>query len=223
MGKINFSLFILLALCQSVFAQMTILPDSLIFSGVVFDAESSGTLPDVTCRYGKGGTLSDSEGCFHILVRRGDTVRFSYVGFKMATVVIPDTLAGNEYLLGVFMTPDTLQLSEVLILRRWRESHRQNLINARNNMTGILKQAYTPVKEMDADMNQQMMINDYARSVEMRGHVDVKAGVGTQSLEAFRKLRLQKRMKEEKILLNPGEIDLLKKLYYLEKKEKQNK
>lgn len=223
MGKISFSLFILLALCQSVFAQMTLLPDSLTFSGVVFDAESSTTLPDVTCRYGKGGTLSDSEGCFHILVRRGDTVRFSYVGFKMATVVIPDTLTGNEYLLGVFMTPDTLQLSEVLILRRWRESHRQNLINARNNMTGILKQAYTPVKEMDADMNQQMMINDYARSVEMRGHVDVKAGVGTQSLEAFRKLRLQKRIKEEKILLNPGEIDLLKKLYYLEKKEKQNK
>ena len=54
---------------------------------------------------------------------------------------------------------------------------RQNLINARNNMTGILKQAYAPVDYMDADMNQRMMLNEYARSVEMKGHVDVGIGV----------------------------------------------
>ena len=75
---------------------------------------------------------------------------------------------------------------------------------------------------MDADMNQKMVINEYARSVEMKGHVDVRLGVGTESLDAYRWLRAQKRVREKKEWLNPGEIDLLKKLYYLEKKKNQD-
>ena len=50
---------------------------------------------------------------------------------------MPDTLLEDRYMMGVFLSPDTLQLSEALILRRWGEVQRQNLINARNNMTGI--------------------------------------------------------------------------------------
>ena len=117
---------------------------------------------------------------------------------------------------------DTLQLSEALILRRWGEVQRQNLINARNNMTGILKQAYAPVDYMDADMNQRMMLNEYARSVEMKGHVDVGIGVGTQSVDAYKMFRMRRRVKNQKEWLNPNEIDLLKKIYYLKKKEKQD-
>ena len=124
---------------------------------------------------------------------------------------------------GVFMGPDTLQLSEVLVVKRWGEEKRQQLLNARNNMTGILKQAYAPVREMDAKMNQQRMINEYARSVEMKGHVDVKAGIGTESLVAYRRLKVWKRIREEREWLNPGEVDLLKKLYYSKKKENPDK
>ncbi len=90
-------------------------------------------------------------------------------------------------------------------------------------MTGILKQAYAPVREMDAKMNQQRMINEYARSVEMKGHVDVKAGIGTESLVAYRRLKVWKRIREEREWLNPGEVDLLKKLYYSKKKENPDK
>lgn len=223
MVKINFTILTLLFLVSGLHAQMLSVPDSVLFSGVVINTQTSETLPNVTCRYGHGkGTLSDTEGCFRIWTRRGDTVLFTYVGFKPCTVVIPDTLFEKEYMVGVFMSPDTLQLSEVLIMRRWGATRQQNLINAQNNMRGILKQAYSPVQNMDADMNQRMMINEYARSVEMKGHVDVRAGVGTQSIEAYKMLRMQKRVKEKKEWLNPGEIDLLKKLYYLEKKEKQD-
>ena len=174
-------------------------------------------------RYGEGkATISDQMGCFVLKIGRKDTVRFTFVGYKPCTVVMPDTLLEDRYMMGVFLSPDTLQLSEALILRRWGEVQRQNLINARNNMTGILKQAYAPVDYMDADMNQRMMLNEYARSVEMKGHVDVGIGVGTQSVDAYKMLRMRRRVKNQKEWLNPNEIDLLKKIYYLKKKEKQD-
>ena len=161
-------------------------------------------------------------GCFVLKIGRKDTVRFTFVGYKPCTVVMPDTLLEDRYMMGVFLSPDTLQLSEALIFRRWGEVQRQNLINAGNNMTGILKQAYAPVDYMDADMNQRMMLNEYARSVEMKGHVDVGIGVGTQSVDAYKMLRMRRRVKNQKEWLNPNEIDLLKKIYYLKKKEKQD-
>lgn len=224
MVRISFIIFTLF-FCSGVdsFAQRVILPDSLLFSGVVINMEDGAPLSDVTCRYGGKGILSDMEGRFHITVMRGDTVIFTHVGFKPCMMVIPDTLTEREYMAGVFMGPDTLQLSEVLVVKRWGEEKRQQLLNARNNMTGILKQAYAPVREMDAKMNQQRMINEYARSVEMKGHVDVKAGIGTESLVAYRRLKVWKRIREEREWLNPGEIDLLKKLYYSKKKENPDK
>lgn len=223
MVKINFIIFILLFFLSNVYGQVIAVSDSVVFSGVVINAQTSETMSNVTCRYGLNkGTVSDIDGYFKINTQRGDSVVFTFVGFKPCEVVIPDTLFEHEYMIGVFMSPDTLQLSEVLIIRRWGETRRQNLINARNNMLGILKQAYAPTKNMDADMNQRMIINEYARSVEMKGHVDVRAGVGTQSIDAYKRLRMMKRVREQKEWLNPGEVDLLKKLYYLEKKKKEN-
>lgn len=223
MVKISFIIFFLLAGLGGGYAQRLHVPDSILFSGVVVQADERKVLPNVTCRYGDGkATLSDGEGRFHLTTARGDTVLFTYVGLKPCRVVIPDTLFEPEYMVGVFLTPDTIQLSEAIILQRFGNSRRQLWINARNNMTGILRQAYTPVEEMNAEMNQRMMIEEYARGIEMKGHVDVRAGVGTQSLEAFRLLRLQKKLRDEKQWLNYNEVDLLKKLYYLEKKENKD-
>lgn len=196
-------------------------PDTLLFSGVVMDADSSRPLSDVVCRYGGlRGTLSDEDGCFRIRTVRGDSVLFTYVGYRPCVVVVPDSLRDGEYIIGIFMSRDTLLLSEAVVVRRWGAVRRQNLVNARNNMAGILRQAYSSTPEMDAGMNQRMIINEYARSVEMKGHVDVRLGVGTESLEAYNRLRWSKRVGEKREWLDYGEIDLLKKLYYTEKREK---
>lgn len=222
MGKTDFSVYVLLFLVKAGIGQVVSLPDTVSFSGVVVNARSSEMMPDVNCHFGRnGGSVSDENGCFRIKIRRGDTVVFSHVGFKACRVVIPDTLRGKEYMLGVFMSPDTLMLSETLIIRRWKDTRRQQFANARNNMRGLLEQAYAP-REMDAGMNQRMMIDEYARSVEMKGHVDVRFGVGTQSVDAFRWMKMRKRQEEKREWLNPEEIDLLKKLYYLEKREKED-
>lgn len=199
--------------------QNVVLSDSVLFSGVVFDATNSNVMPDVTCVYGSHRvTISDDRGCFCLKIARDDSVRFTFVGYKPCTVSLPDTLIGDHYMLGIFLSPDTLQLSEVLILRRWGEVQGQNLINARNNMRGVLRQAYMP-ERMDADMNQRMVLDEYARRVEMKGHVDVGFGVGTQSAAALRLLRMKRRLTDQKEWLQPEEIDLLRKIYYFKKKE----
>lgn len=217
--------FIILWICfcaGGVSAQRVYVADTITFSGIIINAETDQSMPDVTCRFGGRGTLSNSDGLFSVRVRRQDTVRFTYVGFKPYVVVVPDSLTDKEYMLGIFMAPDTLALSEAIIVRRFGEDRRQKLMYARNNMAGVMKQAYSPVKEMDADMNQRMMINNYARSVEMRGYVDVGLAVGTQSIASYKQLRFQKKMKEQQIWLNPGEIDMLKKIYYIEKRKNEN-
>ena len=218
------SLFFLLLLCWNkvCLGQIIARPDSIVFSGVIIHSETERGLSQVHCRYGGDKVVvSASDGSFRLKTHRGDIVTFTHVGFKSCSVTIPDTLFQKEYLLGVFMSPDTTVLAEVLILRREQADWRQNMMAVQKNMSGILKHALAPVDEMDAEMNQRMMINQYARSVEMKGHVDVGLGVGTQSLDVYHLLRSRKRLeKQEKSWLSIGEIDLLKKVYYLEKNRK---
>lgn len=223
MVKIKFIILWICLWAGGVSAQRVFVADTITFSGIIINAETDRPMSDVTCHHGNRGTLSNSDGLFTIRVRRQDTVSFTYVGFKPYVVVVPDSLTDKEYMLGIFMTPDTLMLSEAIIVRRFGEERRQKLMHARNNMAGVMKQAYAPVKEMDADMNQRMMVNQYARSVEMRGHVDVGLAVGTQSISAYKQLRFQKKVKDQEIWLDPGEVDLLKKIYYIEKRKNENK
>lgn len=220
MVKISLVVLVLFLFFLPGHGQVITASDSIVFSGVVIDASTSEGLADVHCRYGKGGCVSDAEGFFRLSTRRGDSVTFTYVGFQSCVVVVPDSLYEREYILGVFMSPDTLLLPEAVIVRRGQDAWRQNMIALRNNMSGILQQAFAPTKDMDAGMNQRMMLDNYARSIEMKGLVDVRFGVGTQSLDAVRLLKLRKKLEGRKEWLNPEEVDMLKKIYYIEKREK---
>lgn len=223
MVRISFAILVFSLFFSTGFGQIIKVADSIVFSGIVINTLTDEGLADVHCRYGKtGGCVSDADGFFRLSTQRGDSVVFTYVGFKPCVVVIPDSLYDREYVLGVFMSPDTLLLSEALIIRRKQEGWRQDMIHLRNNMSGILRQAFAPVKEMDASQNQRMMIDNYARSIEMKGHVDVRLGVGTQTLDAWRLSKLRKKLDAKKERLNPEELDVLKKLYYLEKRKKRD-
>ena len=52
--------------------------------------------------------------------------------------------------------------------------------------------------------------------------VDVKLGVGTQSITALRGLMRVRRQAERGKVINIEEIDLLKKIFYIEKREKSD-
>ena len=187
-------------------------------TGVVCDRDSIRPLPEAIFRLGKEVRGVDKQGRFSLSVQVGDTLRFSHIGYVPMQVVIPDSLRENDFLLGVFMVRDTVLLSEVLILPRFLTGdYKSNafLLNAQNNLNQAMK-------AMDQEMNRRMMIEDFARKVEMKGMVDVKLGIGTQSITALQGLMRARRQAERGKVINIEEIDLLKKIFYIEKREKSD-
>ena len=217
------SLFILLIfLCLGLRGQDTNDRDIFV-TGVICDRDSVQPLPDAIYRFGQVVRGVDNQGRFFVHVKVGDTLYFSHVGFEPVRIVVSDTLKKDDYLLGIFMVRDTIQLAEVVVLPRFfMEDFKMNsdLITAHNNMKGAVNAASRPVKEMDREMNQKMVISDLARKVEMKGMVDVKLGIGTQSYTVLKGLMRSRRMADKGKVIRAQEIDLLKKIFYIEKREK---
>jgi hypothetical protein len=61
------------------------------------------------------GTFTDIDGFFSIVVRTGETLVFSVLGFKDAFYKVPDTLSRDRYTLFQIMTSDTILLAEAVI------------------------------------------------------------------------------------------------------------
>lgn len=87
------------------------------FSGLILTADSIMPVPYVNIFIpGTGrGTISDLNGFFSFVARKGDEVRFSALGYKTSTFVIPDTLAGYKYSMIKLLSADTFYLDEAVI------------------------------------------------------------------------------------------------------------
>ena len=99
-------------------------------SGVVMDSDS--LKPIINVYYSLNGKLrgiSDSGGKFSIYARIGDTLSFSHIGYRTKMLNVSDSLQLDSYLVGIFMTQDTIRLQEVVIFPR--------LGNLRQEMTSF--------------------------------------------------------------------------------------
>lgn len=96
-------------------------PFAIQFSGVVVtqDSKTEDAIPlPYTNIYVKGksrGTISALDGFFSIVALRGDTIRFSYVGYETVEYVIPDTLSIQFYSVYQIMSRDDVLLPETVI------------------------------------------------------------------------------------------------------------
>ncbi|HQW12849.1 MAG TPA: carboxypeptidase-like regulatory domain-containing protein [Saprospiraceae bacterium] len=61
------------------------------------------------------GTFSNWDGFFSLVVEKGETIVFSFVGFKPVEYVIPDTLTTNRYTIVQIMYQDNIYLPETII------------------------------------------------------------------------------------------------------------
>jgi len=61
------------------------------------------------------GTNSDVDGFFSIVAKKGETVRFTSIGFKDVDYTIPDTLSKQMYFYVQIMSEDSLLLPEAVI------------------------------------------------------------------------------------------------------------
>lgn len=214
---IKINLFFLLSfLSLLVYGQEKRMYDRVRLIGVVMEQSNLNVLSDVQCRTRDRAVLSNSSGRFFIDVHPGDTITFSYVGYRSFEHIVPDTLFRAEYAIGVFLSHDTILLPEVVVLERTGTTKHAYYQNARRNMSGVGAAALAP-KAMDAAMNQKMGIEEFATSIAMKGHVKVGLEVGTQSWNTFQLLKQRNKALKECENLSDLEINLLKKLYNKEK------
>lgn len=91
--------------------------DLIQFSGVLLSSDSLNPVPfaHVIIAKSRRGTISDYYGFFSFVARKGDTVRFTAVGYKSAFYFIPDTLTTDRYSLIQLMTRDTINLAMAVV------------------------------------------------------------------------------------------------------------
>jgi hypothetical protein len=88
--------------------------------GVVMSADSLRGL-DATSVIVEGtgrGTITNDQGVFSIVVLKGNTIRFSSIGFKDKIIKVPDTLKGNQYSVIQLMVNDTAYLPATILRPR---------------------------------------------------------------------------------------------------------
>lgn len=106
---------------MSVDAQRKTAQDSVIqFSGLVVTEGDDGDviiLPytNIGIVGTSRGTSSDSDGFFSIVAKKGETVRFTSIGFRDAEYTIPDTLSKLLYSYVQIMSEDSFLLPEAVI------------------------------------------------------------------------------------------------------------
>lgn len=102
-------------------AQKTSQRDSVIqFSGLVVTEGPDGdviVLPyaNIGVVGTSRGTNSDSDGFFSIVAKKGETIRFTSIGFRDANYNIPDTLSKQLYSYVQIMSEDSILLPEAVI------------------------------------------------------------------------------------------------------------
>ena len=149
-------------------------------TGVVFDRKEMKPLPEtvflINHRY---EAVTDDDGKFSFWGSPGDTITARYVGYKEVNMVVPDTLSASEYLMGVFMSPDTVQIKEVIIFPRnynlvsemkQLPVDEKMLMNAQQNVDlGTYQGLTTSPKTYDADMNTRNTMRTYQMKAEYNG------------------------------------------------------
>jgi hypothetical protein len=113
--KVLYTLFLMFLLSLSGLAQNK---EKLVqFSGVVVASDSLQPVPfaSVMIRHANRGTVTDYYGFFSFVAIKGDTVDFSYLGYRKGMFIIPDTLTEERYSLIQVLVRDTVTLKETVI------------------------------------------------------------------------------------------------------------
>jgi hypothetical protein len=89
-------------------------------SGVVLTEDDRGqlmplSLADVYVKGKNRGTYTDFDGFFSMVVRKGETIVFSYLGYRSVEYYVPDTLSDSRYTVVQYLSKDTLLLPETVI------------------------------------------------------------------------------------------------------------
>ena len=166
----------------------------ILFHGLILDASTEEPLPNSQIFINRIFTsVSDAEGKFAFYVNKKDTVVFSNVGYKKAIMQISDTLKGKQFLAGVFMHSDTINIGEVVIfprmaslksdmLRPPAEASRQ-MENAKYNLSVSSYQGRVNTGSLgDPAMNYEMLRQQQKNDAYSKGQIPSDKIVGLSPL-----------------------------------------
>lgn len=133
------SVFILI--CQGI-SQVNEKTDSrILFRGQVMDASTFAPVPNSQIMINNTfSSVSGVNGSFSFYVNRLDTVIFKSLGYKPSLMQISDTLAGSEYITGIYLSSDTLSIGEVVIIPGYRNL-KSEILNAKSKTPTTLDNA----------------------------------------------------------------------------------
>ena len=176
------TLFVLLLIgAWSAQAQST--NDKLVqLSGVVISMDSIQPVIYANI-YIKGtgrGTISNANGYFSFVARKGDVINFSAIGYQDASLAIPDTVFGNHFSVVQPMSRDTVMLPEALVLpwptpEEFKEAFlnlelpNDDLQRARKNLERETLREISETMAMDANENADYQFRQYSQSLYSAG------------------------------------------------------
>ena len=146
-------------------------------SGVVFSEEGLLPLPNVHFRIESRmiAGLTNMQGKFEVNTNHLDTIRFTYIGYKDAFLVVADTMLPGEYVAAIILSRDTILIQEIVILPR-RKSLRQEFISAEptpdpsleNAKRNLQISAYQGVTGKGVEWDSDMSYDLQTQRMEMR-------------------------------------------------------
>jgi len=141
---------------------------SILFHGVVMDAGTFSPIINSQITINRVfSSVSGNEGKFSFNVNRGDTVLFNSLGYKTTTFFISDTLSGKEFIAGVYMKSDTLDIGEVIIVPRF-SNLKSEIMNAPSKTPATMDNAkYNVAVSAYAGRNSISSLGDPDSNYEM--------------------------------------------------------
>jgi hypothetical protein len=104
----------------------------ILFQGLVMDESTFSPISNTQIMINRAfSSVSDNDGTFAFYVHMNDTVVFKSLGYKATIMHVNDTLAGQEFIAGVFLSSDTLEIGEVVIVPRYKNL-RSEILNTRS-------------------------------------------------------------------------------------------
>jgi len=121
LNRIILILLVLNSLGGKAFGQSISLQNakSVFITGITYDSKTHEPLPNTNFKVNNKNIFTTNElGRFSFFGNPNDTVVFTYIGYQPSKLVVPDTLKSEEYVVGVFMYEQPINLAEIIILPR---------------------------------------------------------------------------------------------------------
>lgn len=140
----------------------------ILFQGLVLDAGTFSPIGNSQITINRVfSSVSGSDGTFSFYINRSDTVVFNSLGYKATSMIISDTLSGKEFIAGVYMNSDTLEIGEVIIVPRF-STLKSEILNSPSRTPATMDNArYNVAVSAYAGKNSISSMNDPASNYDM--------------------------------------------------------